>query len=410
MKKKYLAFLCSRNNLNEVLGPHETLFKKMDKNFEKFYIINFIYLQLFSAPGALKDFFDPILKVNIKKPNNLIIFTPKTINEFNEFMIDKEIVGINNLSRNFSHLKIHFILKKFNIPQIMISNFGFFNSTLKSTLKDKILKPSSNLFYFFEKFIGQKFTLFLTNINILKKVDIRFTSDQKTLIRINKSFLKRIFYKLNFFYAKKIIIINSKNYDMVTQKTLVKNEDNIVLLDAFLDHPEGSGLLKEVSQENRIKHYEKLKFFLNKISKYYGKKVIICIHPKDNLENKKKIFNEFSVKQFETPENIYKAFLVLFFDSSAIIDAILLKKKIILVTSKYLPKPWIEIGKSFANRGNILNLDLEDNLENKISILSDELDDRIKKYDKYIKEFITSGDEDRGLDFVMKTIKEKYFN
>ena len=128
------------------------------------------------------------------------------------------------------------------------------------------------------------------------------------------------------------------------------------------------------------------------------------------MENKKKIFNEYSVKQFETPENICKAFLVLFFDSSAIIDAILLKKKIILVTSKYLPKPWIEIGKSFANRGNILNLDLEDNLENKISILSDELDDRIKKYDKYIKEFITSGDEDRGLDFVMKTIKEKYFN
>lgn len=409
MKKKYLAFLCSRNNLNEVLGPHETLFKNIDKNFEKFYIINFIYLQLFSAPGAIKNFFDPILKINIKKPNNLIVFTPKTISEFNEFMIDKEIVGINNLSRNLSHLKIHFILKKFNIPQIMISNFGFFNSNLKSTLKDKVYKPSSNLFYFFEKFIGQKFTLFLANLNILKKIDIRFTSDQRTLIRINKSFLKKIFYNLKLFYAKNIIIINSKNYDMLTENTLSKKEENIVLLDAFLDHPEGSGLLEEISQENRIKHYQKLKSFLDKISEYYGKKVIICIHPKDNLEKKKEIFKNYSVKQFETPKNIYKAFLVLFFDSSAIVDAILLKKKIILITSKYLPKPWIEIGKSFANRGNIISLDIEDKIENKISILSDMLDNRIKKYDKYIKEFITNGNEEKGIDFVMKTIKEKYF-
>ena len=58
------------------------------------------------------------------------------------------------------------------------------------------------------------------------------------------------------------------------------------------------------------------------------KKIVVCIHPRDNLEVKKKIFKDFEVLQNVTSENIIKSFLVIF-ESSAIIDAILTKKRII---------------------------------------------------------------------------------
>ena len=84
-------------------------------------------------------------------------------------------------------------MAKFNIIQIIISNFGFFNSRFKTSTKDKFSKPFSNFFYFLNKSIGQKITLFLSNLRIFKKIEIRFTSDKKMLERINKSIFKRIF-------------------------------------------------------------------------------------------------------------------------------------------------------------------------------------------------------------------------
>ena len=144
MKKKYIAFLCSTNNLNEVLGPHETLFKKLGNSFEKFYIINFIHLKFFSDESGIKGKFNADINTNIKKPKNLEIFTPKSLYEIKNFMIDKRIIGIQNLSRNLSDLLIHFAIAKFKISQIMISNFGFFNTKFKTSLDDKISKPFAN--------------------------------------------------------------------------------------------------------------------------------------------------------------------------------------------------------------------------------------------------------------------------
>ncbi len=409
MKKKYLAFLCSTNDINYVLGPHEDLFKKIDNNFDKFYIINFIYLKLFSDVSGIKNIFNDNIKKNIEVPKNLEIFTPKSINEFKKFMFDKQIIGIQNLSRNLSDLLIHYVIAKSKIQQIMISNFGFFNTKFKTSINDKISRPFANFFYFLNKSIGQKIILFLTNIRIFNKIDVRFTSDKGMLERINKNFLKKILYKLNLFYSKEIILINSKIYDSFNKKTFQENQNKIVLLDTFLDHPDGSSIIKKVSDENKKKHYINLKLFIEKISNHFGKKVTVCIHPKDNLENKKLIFKNYDVKQYETQKNIYEAFLVLYFDTSAIVDAILLKKKIIFITSKYIPNTWLEIGKSFADKSNILNLDIEDNLETSISTLENRLERQTLKYDNYINNFIKIDGDKKGLDVVINTLKKNFF-
>ncbi len=409
IKKKYIAFLCSSNDLNQLLGAHKSLFKKLNDNFEKVYLINFIYFKIFSDAFGTKNKFNHELRDNVQRPQNLEIFTPQTLKELKDFMLDKEIIGIQNLSRNISDLRIHYLMAKFNIIQIMISNFGFFNSKFKTSIKDKFSKPFSNFFYFLNKSIGQKITLFLSNLRIFKKIEIRFTSDKKMLERINNSILKKIFFKLNFFYAKEIILVNSKNYDDFKEKNFLTNQNKIVLLDIFLDHPEAYDIIQKISDEDKEKHYRNLNEFLNLMSNYYKKEVMICLHPKDNLEFKKKIFNNFKVTQYDTVKNIYEAFIVLFFDTSAIVDAILLKKRIMLINSKYIPDTWLEIGRSFAKKSNILSFDIEKNIQDTIPLLDERLKKQTLEYQDYIENFIQIDGDRSGLDAIISTIKKRFF-
>tara|TARA_X000000950_G_scaffold288691_1_gene406774 strand:- start:2821 stop:4053 length:1233 start_codon:yes stop_codon:yes gene_type:complete len=409
IKKKYIAFLCSSNDLNQLLGTHKSLFKKLNHNFKKVYLINFIYFKIFSDAYGIKNKFNHELKDNIKKPQNLEIFTPQTLKELKDFMLDKEIIGIQNLSRNISDLRIHYLMAKFNIIQIIISNFGFFNSRFKTSTKDKFSKPFSNFFYFLNKSIGQKITLFLSNLRIFKKIEIRFTSDKKMLERINKSILKRIFFKLNFFYVKEIILVNSKNYDDFKENNFLSSQNKIVLLDIFLDHPEAYEIIKKISDEDKEKHYRNLNKFLNLMSNYFKKEVIICLHPKDNLESKKKIFHNFKVTQYDTVKNIYEAFIVLFFDTSAIVDAILLKKRIMFINSKYIPETWLELGRSFAKKSNILSFDIEENIKDTIPFLDERLKKQTLEYQDYIENFIQIDGDRGGLDTIISTLKKKFF-
>ena len=409
IKKKYIAFLCSSNDLNQLLGTHKSLFKKLNDNFKKVYLINFIYFKIFSDAYGIKNKFNHELKDNIKKPQNLEIFTPQTLKELKDFMLDKEIIGIQNLSRNISDLRIHYLMAKFNIIQIIISNFGFFNSRFKTSTKDKFAKPFSNFFYFLNKSIGQKIILFLSNLRIFKKIEIRFTSDKKMLERINKSILKRIFFKLNFFYVKEIILVNSKNYDDFKENNFLSSQNKIVLLDIFLDHPEAYEIIKKISYEDKEKHYKNLNKFLNLMSNYYKKEVTICLHPKDNLESKKKIFHNFKVTQYDTVKNIYEAFIVLFFDTSAIVDAILLKKRIMFINSKYIPETWLELGRSFAKKSNILSFDIEENIKDTIPFLDERLKKQTLEYQDYIENFIQIDGDRGGLDTIISTLKKKFF-
>ena len=280
----------SGNSLNGTLNAHETLFERLGEKFDKIYIINFVYLKLFSDIGVIKGKYNPKLEKNIKKPKNLEIFVPKTFKAFKNFMIDKKIIGIHNLGRNISDITVHYVLAKYNISQVGVSNIGFFNSGSTITIGDKIRKPFSVLFYYFNKKIGQKLTLLLCTLGLLKQVDIRFTSDRTTLFNINKNFIKKTLFKLKLFYAKEIIEVNSRSYDMSLNNTYKNTNKKIVLLDAMVDHTEELRIRGAWSKSKTKKHYKNLKLFLKKISNHYNKKVCICIHPKDDIKKKEKNF------------------------------------------------------------------------------------------------------------------------
>ena len=85
---------------------------------------------------------------------------------------------------------------------------------------------------------------------------------------------------------------------------------------------------------------------------------MVCIHPSDNLKMKK-IFPNFIVKQFETKKYVYQSELVLFFESSAIIDAIILKKKIMTINSKAMDENQISHNLHDVKEVNIPMLDID---------------------------------------------------
>jgi len=408
-KNIYLAWLLSGKSLNEAIDSHELILKKLAQEFGKLYIINFVHLKLFSDLATKKDKFNSKLNKNIKIPKNVEIFCPRTSNDFKKFMLNKKLIGILNLGRNLSDLRINLILSKYNIVQIQISNIGFFNSPIIITRDDLIKNFIRLFFYFLNKKIGQKVTLLLCNLKLLSKVDIRFISDLRIINHTKKNFFRKILFKLKLPYAKEFILVNSRTFDIFKNNNYKSSKKKIILLDAMINHPEQVVIRGEWNKREVDTHYNNLKSFLKKISKLYNKKVCVCIHPKDDIKKKRKIFKDFEVVQFETKRNVYEAFIVLFFDTSAIIDAILLKKNIINLVSKNIPKTFDDLGKSFSEKAGILRINIEDNFEITSNKLLIKLKKRKLNYNKYIKNYIVPDGNIPGWKKITDILKKRYF-
>ena len=124
--------------------------------------------------------------------------------DFKNFMKDKNIIAINSFGRTFNDLKIHFLFKYFNIKQLQISNLGNLQAEIFPVTKYNILPWLNKLNHDF----GHTITVVLSNLGFVPKIDIRFISSKKTFKALKKNSL---FKKLNLFYCKEHILINSKS-------------------------------------------------------------------------------------------------------------------------------------------------------------------------------------------------------
>ena len=66
------------------------------------------------------------------------------------------------------------------------------------------------------------------------------------------------------------------------------NDSLISVLDEQLNEPQWLRFRKKIEDNEIEAHYKKLNSYLKKLSSILNKKVIICIHPNDDLEYKKK--------------------------------------------------------------------------------------------------------------------------
>ena len=403
--KKYLAWVFSDVSLNKTLTVHSFLINRLCENFEKIYFINMYKFKLFSNWPFYEKEFSHEIDNKFKFPNNIEIFIPKTIKDFEDFMIDKELIAINNINRFLSDLKINFLLGRYSIKQIQIQNIGFYNTNTKLLNISFWKKLSFKL----NKYYGHKLTVLLSNFRLLPKVQIRFTSSSEIINIIKKSFVKKILFKLKLFYVKEFVLINSRSFDIFKKNEIKTSEDKIVLIDYNLNNFEAIATQGNINQINIEKHYYYLNKLTNNLSNMYNKKVVVCIHPNDNLELKKKYFPNLEVVQHQTTENTYKAFLVLFIESSAIVDAILLKKRILNLISNFSGEIAINYTLEWSKRVGFLRINIEDELKINNNKLLSKLDDAKKNYSNYIKSFIAPDGNNMGYEKIIKTLKERFF-
>jgi hypothetical protein len=248
---------------------------------------------------------------------------------------------------------------------------------------------------------------------LVPKIQIRFTSHSEIIDIINKSFVKKILFKLKLFYVKEFVLINSRSFDIYKKNKVETSEEKIVLLDQIdndpISDPEGTAYGIIVNKTMKEKHYYYLNKLINNLSNMYNKEAVICLHPHDNLETKKKYFPNIEVVQYQTMENIHKAFLVLFFDSSAIVEAIFHKKRILTLISKFLGENTTKHGLMWIKQVGLLSINLDDEIKIEKNELLYKLDDAKKNYPNYIKSYLAPDGNNIGSEKIIKTLKERFF-
>ena len=390
-----------------ILSNNHFTYNYLFKSFKNIYIVDVNNLRFLHKKNNLES---KILQDSFPDLN-LKFFSLNKFFHFHKFLKNKKIVGIKSFGTSYSELFINIFLKFYDVRLLQINNVGNENYTYSlSQHKIKILKN------FLVKKLSHKLTVVLSMIGLVRKIDIRFISNSHYIKYNKNNTVNKVANIFNLPYVKKLVPINSRAHDIFLNEKLEIKNDYITVLDEQLNEPQWAKFRTIIKKKDITLHYKKFNIYLKKLSKVLKKKVIICIHPNDNLTEKKKLFKNFDVKKYKTREYIYKSFLVVFFESSAIIDAVLLNKNITTIQSKIMDENQIASGLHYVRElyvpistiDNIENLNLTKGflIKNKIIKSTKEIK---RDYKDYIKCYICSDKKNvLGVKKIKKIIKQKY--
>ena len=405
-----LAFLTSFRSLHGTLEIRKELFKSFSKSFKKFYIINSDNL-VFLPEFQKLSLNEKNVKVDTKKIKhlNVSLFDPKNESEFETFSRKNNLVIINNIGKSFFSLKIHFLLKRLNISQIYIANSGDIGMSAHFKVKNFVRYLN---YHIFQKLFSNFITPALVILGIVPRIDIHFTSRKMELINSKKNILKGFLLKKKLLFAKEYKLINSRSYDSLIEKKHSIKEEYITHLDAEMNgrhEIETRGYLPKNIVEQ---HYFHLRKFLKKLSKDFKKPVVVCLHPTINSKEFKKfkksgLLRGFKIVQYKTKEYIYKSFIVTTFDTSAIVDAALLRKRIIGLWSNYMDINQIKHSKTYPSKIGFLRINFRDFKYDKRQLFY-LLNNNIRKYNSFLKKYHIHKKKIKGTDEIIGTLKKKY--
>ena len=100
----------------------------------------------------------------------------------------------------------------------------------------------------------------------------------------------------------------------------------------------------------------------------------------------------------------------MFFESGAIIDAILLKKRIATLISKILDENQISHGESYMKEVGIIKINIEDETAFDKDDFLFKLDKAKENYSDYIESNIAPDGNNLGYEKIIKTLKERFFH
>ena len=405
-----LAFLTSFNSLHGTLEIRKELFDTFSKSLKEFYIINADNLVYFPSFKKI-SYNEKNVKINKKqiKKSNIKLFNPKNEKEFCSFSKKKELVIINNIGKNFFALKIYFLLKKLRINQVYIDNLGSIGMPAYFEVKDYIRYFN---YLIFQRLFSRIITPSLIILGFIRRIKIHFTSKKLEIEQTRKKFFKNFLFQRNLLFAEEYKLINSRSYDSIIDKKYNVESKYIVHLDAEMNGRHEIETRGYLPKDIVDQHYFHLRNFLKKLSKDFKKPVVVCLHPTINSREVKKfrksgLLKGFKIVQYKTKEYIYKSFIVTTFDTSAVVDAALLKKKIIGLYSNYMDINQINHSKTYPSKIGFLRINFENFQYNKKHLL-DTLNNNLKKYNSFLKNYHIHKKKLKGSDEIVNILKKKY--
>ena len=261
---------------------------------------------------------------------DLIIHRPNNINEL------KNIITINNFTLMYcitnclKYFFINFLINRLKTEIFIISNLGYNPENFNYEKRNFFQK----LKIFFNIRLNYYNIRILVLFNILPKVDYFFESSSYVIDSINNGLSKKIQKNipwLNFSYYKNLIKINSRFHDNLLNNRFEVSEEYIVFIDGFIfDHKDRIMRDGKIIISDRKKYYQDLNNLLYNLQNMYKKKIIICLHPQNNISIKNKDFENFECVKYKTEEFISKSFITLYHEGSSILQAIIQKKKLLI--------------------------------------------------------------------------------
>ena len=393
--KRSFAVLLDFNSLDHFIQVHKELLLYLSKRLKKIYFINIPNNNFVFRKNKIID----------KK--KFVLLNPKSLEEFEDIIRNKNFLVKNSIATGLEFFKVLRIIKKYNVPQIMISNIGFLpDSVLVS--KNEIIK---SFFNYFRRKIIHRFYIFLATINLMPKIDLRFVSSklQKKYFEQNKKkLINKLLFNQHFSQYKELMLVNSRAYDIFKKKRYKNDKKKTVLLDIEADHYVNMVLDGKVIKKNKKSFYKKLNYFLNWYEKKLNTKITICTHPAYNLKERKNVFKKYKVVQGKTKEYIQRCSSVLLFHSSAVTEAFFLKKNIINLETKMLGKHWERCSNLYPKYAGIMKINIDNkNFYTNLN-LNKLINKKNEKYFSFRNNFLIPDGNKSGFKKIYETIKSRY--
>ena len=401
MKKSIMSLIATIEDVDKFYQSNKILIDGLLKKFENIYILNLYNLKIFTKKS--------LIKANGNLPKEIKIINFKKSDEFKKFCSQYKIVSISFISKDLTDFKIQFLLKKNKIKLIMIMYFSQIgnNMTIDVSLSKAIIARK----HYFNKGFYHFFRI-LTIINIFPKIDLLFESNLDIINFIKNSRSNKIekyfpFLKLSYF--RQVEPINSIYFDNINILKQNKNPEtkNIIYVDTHFDHPDRTSREGKVNRINQETFYKNLKIFLEKISNIYQKPLIVAKHPSNRSVNK--FYDSFEISKIPTNEAIYDSEIVVFTVSSAILNAVLLKKKIINITSMLLGEYLQNMNRQYVKSLGLVSFDIDKDIFLEKKSLNLKLENSIKNYNKYINNKLILDDDKSPSKKIPDFIYKKFF-
>ena len=394
MKRQSLIFLVSFDDFKLFFTAWNSFISKTLAKVDEVYFLNSDNFQI------VKETTKKVNVKNLAKKYKAKFINIENYNDLDFFLEKKKPLIINCIGKGLNYYRLYYFLSKKNIPQVAVANIGNIQAPIYYWMhyNAKFIK------YYFFFILPQKLTALLASIGIFPKIDIRFESNKKIVNGFKKNNKKK-FFRIPTFY-KEMIIVKSRNYDQIHSIKRKIQEDIILLIDMEPDYRHMN--YTSIKKKEIDDHYKKLNLLLDYLQKTYKKKIVISIHPLANYDKTKKHFKNFEVINLKTKELIKKSLFVLFFDSSAILDAVYLKKTILCLRSNIFKQKKYN-SDLYKNLLKLKSIDINEKSLNYENLINNELKRKKTIYDYYLKKYTSSDIKTSGADHILEIIKKRYF-